>query len=156
MSYQPSAWLQEQQARGKARYALPTLFNDNTLPDEEARQAVRWCYERNAADFEETDREFSPIVLDITQWTEDYFFQQKSALNLNFSLERFEHLVDVRDHLRKTGNPRFQRIEKKAQPQGRGTNNAVNPFQEFPLVLLLGVGVVGIFLLLLISRLFNR
>lgn len=157
MNYIPSNWIQKMQAKGDARYSLPTLFNNHNIDDEEARLAARWCYDKNPNDFDETDSELSPINKEQSDWNEKYFFHQLAVLDVNFSLERFEHTVDIRNYLRKQGHPKFQRIVKKLQPQGRGQENSAKSFlNQFPIGRLLAIGAIGIFLLLLISRILSR
>lgn len=146
MNYQPSSWLKEKQAEGDAPYALPALLNDNTLADNEARLAAEWCYKQNPKDFKVTDLELLEISLNKNEWTENYYFKQVSVTKFNFSLERFLHLVEVRNHLRAQGNPLFKFIVKKPVPQGRG-QSIVN---KIPASMLLKAGIWVLILLLLL------
>lgn len=51
-----------------------------------------------------------PIDLDSDNWTVLYFHEQNLALETNFAIKRYKHLVDVREFLRKNGESAFQFI----------------------------------------------
>lgn len=94
-------------------HALLAILRKNDLNDSVAAEAAKWCYSQlpdafqepnhNIAWFEENDKE---------QWTEDYYLRQTSFTNRNFCLERFLHLVVVRNHLRDQGSELVRKIEQ--------------------------------------------
>lgn len=49
-----------------------------------------------------------PITNDTTQWTKGYFFEVSSCLDTNLNAKRYKNVLEVRDHLRKNGDPDFQ------------------------------------------------
>lgn len=94
-------------------HALLAILRKNDLNDSVAAEAAKWCYSQlpdafqepnhNIAWFEENDKK---------QWTEDYYLRQTSFTNRNFCLERFLHLVVVRNHLRDQGSELVRKIER--------------------------------------------
>lgn len=69
-----------------------------------------------------------PMNKDKNHWVSDYFHVQNLSLENNFSLERYQHLLDVREHLRVSGDPNFQYIEatKPKTPISQSQANANN------------------------------
>lgn len=116
MNYIPSQQLRASVEAGnpaEIRQAIQVELNNATLKDEDATLAFEWAAERVPAILDDHLAEQEPIEEDTANWTADYFFDQKVAINNNFSRTRYLHLVAVRNHLRATGHPDFVRIGPK-------------------------------------------
>lgn len=105
------------------RAFLSAELSDFRLTIEELIQAV-FFVEKNAKNVFEaykTSAFIAAIEPDESKWDSRYFDKQQGDLNQNFALERFFHLVNVRETLMKKGNPDFQQIKvekvMKAEPK---------------------------------------
>jgi hypothetical protein len=76
------------------------------------------------------DENYEPIASDVLQWNEQYFSQQKRIAGRNFSPERLEHLIQVRERFRKEGRKGFvlraeaAPVRPRAQADGGYTPSA--------------------------------
>ena len=78
-----------------------------------------------------------PIDLDSDNWTVLYFHEQNLALETNFAIKRYKHLVDVREFLRKNGESAFQFItETKKSGQSGQSGQSKSIFDELLDILL--------------------
>ncbi len=135
-SYVPSATLAKMVEHGttsQARSALIKELEDNRLDDAEIGRAVAWAQARVAdlfADYEENTLA-AKMNNDPNQWNDDYYYQQISYINVNFSKVRFEHLIAVRNSLRLRGVKGFERIiikpKTQPQPQSQQARTASRP-----------------------------
>ncbi|MDY0136140.1 MAG: hypothetical protein RBS36_03115 [Thiomicrospira sp.] len=73
----------------------------------------------------------SPINQDQTQWSEDYYYDQKVELSYNFNRARFEHVVAVAQYLEQQGHKHFRKkveinpsIETVKAPLGNNDEKA--------------------------------
>lgn len=146
MSYKPDVVLQEYVDKNDVSslsYALLTYLSRNDLPDDEALKAARWCQERLPGAFQETNSRI-PFPKDAKKgnWTSDYYFHHVSYAESNFSMERFEHLVEVRNYLRAQNNELFTRIITSEESQ-KYTKESVEKKSHPPIaMILLGVIIV--------------
>lgn len=115
------------QTTGLLRSALINELEDNRLADTDISQAVSWTLAR-APDLFVAYEEHSmagKIINYPAQWDADYYYLQTSYLNANFAQSRFEHLIEVRNALRKRGIKGFERITiAKQQPQPQPQSQA--------------------------------
>lgn len=68
-----------------------------------------------------------PIATTPELWNEQYFSQQKKLAERNFSLERVEHLIQVRDRFRRDGRKGFVAKPPPSSSQGSGAGAAYTP-----------------------------
>ena len=68
-----------------------------------------------------------PIATTADQWNEQYFSQQKKLAERNFSLERVEHLIQVRDRFRRDGRKGFVAKPQAAAARSSGASAAYAP-----------------------------
>lgn len=122
------------------RHLLISLLNNNRVTLEDILLSFWHTYNVLPSVFEKhkTDAFAVELFPSEDQWSIDYFFQQQSALNYNFSLERALHLVNVRELLVKKGAPGFKQKAPETMSQGVNTviNNqsaANNPIKKEPL-----------------------
>lgn len=103
------------------RAFLSAELSDFRLSIEELIQAVFFVEKNAKGVFEEyrTSAFIAAIETDENKWNSRYFDKQQGDLNQNFALERFFHLVNVRETLMKKGNPDFQQIkvDKVTKPE---------------------------------------
>lgn len=115
MTYSPEPWLQtyiDKKDIVSLPYALLTVLSRNDLPDEVALNTARWCKEQLPEVFQVTDENVPFPKEDKSKWTSDYYFRHTTYAESNFSMERFEYLVEIRNELRKQGHELFKRVEK--------------------------------------------
>jgi len=101
------------------RSALRLELNNNRLSRQDLLDAMTWVKARAGAAFDPyVEKAFAGAIdPDPAQWTPDYYDTQTVYLKTNFSTERFQHLIDVRIHLRERGAEGFV-----ATPQPQGGN----------------------------------
>lgn len=114
------------------RAFLSAELSDFRLSIEELIQAVFFVEKNAKGVFEEykTSAFIAPIEADESKWNSRYFDKQQGDLNQNFALERFFHLVNVRETLMKRGDPDFQQIkvDKIVKPEPKvQTKTKVEP-----------------------------
>lgn len=114
--YQPSRKLVGYLSSGDVsaiRAFLSAELSDFRLTIEELIQAVFFVEKNAKGVFEEykTSAFIAPIETDDSKWNSRYFDKQQGDLNQNFALERFFHLINVRETLMKNGDSQFQQIE---------------------------------------------
>ncbi|MFC0323944.1 hypothetical protein ACFFHT_10335 [Gallibacterium melopsittaci] len=99
------------------RSALMIVLNDRDLSIQEMLCSIYYVWHKNQAVFEESKQNafIDPINHDESVWNKDYFFQQQTFLNRNFTLERILHLLNVRESLIKSGHPDFQPKNKSTE-----------------------------------------
>ncbi len=68
-----------------------------------------------------------PVVATPETWNEQYFSQQKKLAERNFSLERVQHLIQVRDRFRRDGRKGFVPKPQPSSTQGIGVGVAYTP-----------------------------
>lgn len=117
----------------QARSALINELENNRLEDTMINKSVAWAQARVAdlfADYEENTLA-GKMNNDPNQWNDDYYYQQVSYINVNFSKVRFEHLITVRNTLRQRGVKGFERIiikpKTQPQPQSQQARTASRP-----------------------------
>lgn len=118
MPYTPDPWLKKHIDDNDVSglpYALLTLLRENDLADDEVFHAANWCHQMMPEAFQPTSTDIPLPESAKELWTEDYYLTQISFANRNFSLERFLHLVEVRNHLRAQGNELVRRIERNEE-----------------------------------------
>ena len=116
--YEPTSKLREDVEKGNVslvREVLQSILNDNA--DHEVREALTWAASQMPRLFEGFKPELEPLKSQQSDWDADYYYIQKATLGEDFSRERFEHLIAVRDCLRARGDPAFRHAE--AAPQMR-------------------------------------
>lgn len=110
MIYTPDTTLQtalRTQDLTLAREMLQVILDDNSAPDNDVQYAFDWAVSQNPFLLEPFDTNFDPLNVDPIQWTTEYYFRQKVWTSKNFSRERFEHLIVVRNHFRRKRDPQF-------------------------------------------------
>lgn len=117
------------------RAFLSAELSDFRLTIEELIQAVFFVAKNAKGVFEEykTSAFIAAIETDEGQWNSRYFDKQQGDLNQNFALERFFHLVNVRETLMKKGDPDFQQIQverKEPKLQTKGVEPKRNTSQS--------------------------
>jgi hypothetical protein len=68
-----------------------------------------------------------PIATTQEKWNEQYFSQQKKLAERNFSLDRIEHLIQVRDRFRRDGRKGFVARPQPAFSRDSGASAAYTP-----------------------------
>nr|WP_019367514.1 hypothetical protein [Pseudomonas luteola] len=68
------------------------------------------------------------LNLDTISWSAEYFSRHVLLAETNFARERIEHLLAVREHLRKLGVKGFVPKEKSSTPQSQSTNNVASNY----------------------------
>lgn len=138
--YRPGATLAKMVEHGttsQARSALINELEDNRLDDAEIGRAVAWAQARVADLFVgyEVNTLAGKMNNDPAQWDADYYDLQTSYLNSNFAEVRFEHLITVRNSLRRRGVKGFERIiikpKAQPQPQSQQAPTAPHPRHDF-------------------------
>lgn len=125
--YAPSANLETFLKEGDLltlRTALRMELDDNRLSGADLRDALNWVKSKKA-DLLETfsDQAYAQSMdTDAEHWTSSYYERQVVYLKTNFAEERFLHLIDVREHLRKNGVEGFI-----ATPQEGSANTTARP-----------------------------
>ncbi|EMM0378553.1 hypothetical protein RI820_000921 [Pluralibacter gergoviae] len=107
------------------RSSLINELSNSRYDDEEVTKALCWVTSKVPnlfAAYEETTLA-KGLNADSSQWTSDYYHRHASYIDFNFSLERFEHLIAVRNELRRQGVKGFQRIIVE-KPQSRQNSSA--------------------------------
>lgn len=89
------------------RTALQMELNNKSLETVALKASVQWTKERIPGLFEPfQEKAFARgMNTDSTQWEGDYFGTQVVYLTTNFSEERFQHLIEVREQNRRTQAP---------------------------------------------------
>lgn len=95
------------------KVSLLNLLLDHSKPVSKLNKLLSLMQSKYPDVFEEykEDHFNKPMSEDVNVWTSDYFFKQNLSLETNFAFERYEHLLEVREHLRVNGAPDFQFIE---------------------------------------------
>lgn len=90
----------------ETQVALEMALNDSRLNSVELRQSILYVKKNLPKVFEQYQvSNVAPAFNENKEfWDKDYFFLQKAYLNFNFSLERFEHLIEVRGYLKAHGD----------------------------------------------------
>ena len=106
--------------------ALIVEIEDRRIDAPSLRAALAWAKTRVPGLCEAyTEKAFAKAIdPDRQKWTSDYYAKQSVYLETNFSEERYLHLVDVREHLRRqeakasspAAAPGASRPSPKAQP----------------------------------------
>ncbi len=120
--YQPSerlAGFLEQGDWSKARTDLMTQLNNRRrLTVEDVIKSMYYVQSYYPQVFEEY--EVSAFAEEVNKsesaWNIDYFNAQQGYLSQNFSLERFFHLINVRETLAKKGDKNFAQLEPTKKP----------------------------------------
>lgn len=135
--YQPNSKLADYLKSGDVsaiRAFLSAELSDFRLTIEELIQAVFFVEKSAKGVFEEykTNAFIAEIELDENKWNSRYFDKQQGDLNQNFALERFFHLVNVRETLMKKGNPDFQQIseDKLVKPEAKAQTQTYSESQR--------------------------
>lgn len=174
-SFTPSSNLEKFVAEGDLltiRTALRLELNDNRLSGQILKAALTWTQAKTPNLCEPlAEKAFARgINPDPGQWDVDYYGDQVVYLKTNFAKERFEHLIEVREHLRERRVDGFEPISTAAaqepprasappsspQPASTHTHRAqpAPPSQElspaFKKALLIG-GALAAFVILLVT-----
>lgn len=109
------------------KVSLLNLLLDNSKPIDKLEKLLFLIKEKCPDVFETyiEDRFIEPMNQDKSHWVVSYFHEQNLSLESNFSSERYEHLLEVREYLRIKGEPSFQFIEatkKKKYTSQNGTS----------------------------------
>lgn len=122
-SYVPGENLAKMVQQGNPSLVRSALINElenNRLEETEISRALEWAAAKIADVF--VPYEEHSLAGKMNQvpasWDADYYDLQTSYINSNFSRQRFEHLITVRNTLRQRGVKGFERIViKKPQSQ---------------------------------------
>lgn len=136
-NYVPEATLARVTAEQNIEFVRSSLINElsnSRYDDNEVTKALYWAISKVPnlfAAYEETTLS-KGLNTDPTQWTEEYYFLHSSYIDFNFSQERFEHLIAVRNELRRQGVKGFQRIivEKPKSRQDSSAGQSASPKQS--------------------------
>lgn len=117
--YSPSTNLKKFVAQGDLltiRTALRLELNDNRLSSQALRAALAWTIANTPGLCEAfSEKAFARgLNTDRTQWTAEYYGDQVVYLKTNFAQERFEHLIEVREHLRGLKIEGFEPVDAPA------------------------------------------
>lgn len=105
----------------RIRSALVVELENNRLDAQAVRQAVKWVDARTSGLFEPYEENSLALGFeqDKNKWDTDYYFLQSAYLNMNFSRERFEHLMAIYQVLRDRAVAGFTYQPKMSQPQSQ-------------------------------------
>ncbi|UYK98863.1 hypothetical protein [Pantoea stewartii] len=111
----------------RLRSALVAELENNRLDAQTVRQAMKWAESRASglfADYEENTLALG-FEADKSKWDVDYYNLQSAYLMMNFSRDRFEHLMDIYQVLRDRAVSGFVHQPKAApRPASAATASA--------------------------------
>ena len=109
------------------RMALVFEIGDMRIDKNELLRAMRHVKNEKPSVFEAHDKKKKftrPIKnkTDDLQWSADDYNEQLASLKNNFSKERFEHVLDIRESLQNRKEPGFEKPapEENPHPKGKG------------------------------------
>ncbi|MBX8619212.1 hypothetical protein [Pseudomonas atacamensis] len=115
---------------GKVREQLLAALDDTQVGTELLQQMVDAAQQRpGVMDAHEVDGITRAIDEDPVSWSPDYFSRQKFFATRNFSAQRLEHLIQVRDVFRKRNEKGFTPTEPVSQSRKAPMNNASLSYQ---------------------------
>ncbi|MDV7212338.1 hypothetical protein [Azotobacter beijerinckii] len=153
--YQPSENLKRTVQTGNVtaiRVALQHEMGNMRLSQQDLIDAANWVKKSKQEVFlPYEEKKFTrPIDLQHEAWDLNYHDSQVVSLENNFSKERFLHVLEVREHLRQRGEPRF--IPPKDTPKAKTCTGNPDDSLSPPLkkILMIG-GALAVLLALLLS-----
>lgn len=153
--YQPSENLKRTVQTGNViaiRVALQHEMGNMRLSQQDLIEAANWVEESKREVFlPYEEKKFTrPIDPQREAWDVNYHDSQVVSLENNFSKERFLHVLEVREHLRQRGEPRF--MPSKETPKAKTSTGNSDDSLSPPLkkILMIG-GALAVLLVLLLS-----
>lgn len=115
---------------GKAREQFLAALDDTQVGTELLQQMVDAARQRpGVMDAHEVDGITRAIDVDPVSWNPDYFSRQKFFAARNFSAERLEHLIQVRDVFRQRNEKGFTPTDPVSPARKTPMNNASLDYQ---------------------------
>lgn len=99
----------------KVSQIVQAVLNNATQSYASAVAAFDYVEQQYADALTSYQAEETPIIENQTQWSEDYYFDQKVGLSYNFCRTRFEHLVAVAKYLESEGVESFKKRKSDRQ-----------------------------------------